>query len=61
MNHLQEGTLVKNQYGKTLTVIETIGTSIRTYEEPTIRYSPDKLYIKGVSVRDYLKLKSTNQ
>jgi hypothetical protein len=57
MNHLQQGTVVKNQYGKTLTVLESIGNLIRTVEEPTLRYSPDKLYIKGISVRDYLKIK----
>jgi hypothetical protein len=55
MSQLIPGTIVKNLYGKTLTIAEILGASIRTTEEPTVRYSTDKLFIKGVSVRDYLK------
>jgi hypothetical protein len=56
MTILKQDTKVKNQYGSTLTILEIKGSAIRTIEEPNFWYSIDKLYIRGVSVRDVLKI-----
>ena len=61
MTTLKQETKVKNQYGLTLTILELRGSSIRTVEEPHFWYSIDKLYIRGVSLRDILKVEKENK
>ncbi|GEM_PF-6512710 len=48
------GLQVKNQYGETRTILNIVGNSVLTYEEPNNFYHITKLFKDGQSLATFL-------